>query len=55
MPATKDSGAVGSDIEVTDAVRIVDLVVMILRIGEVRDKRRWLAPYLPRYRPIIEL
>jgi hypothetical protein len=55
MTPTKDSGALESDIEVTNAVRTVDLVVMILRIGEVGDKRRWLAPHLPRYRPIREL
>ena len=55
MPPIKDSGALGSDIEVTDAVTIVDLVVMILRIGVVGDKIRRLAPHLPRNRPIREL
>jgi hypothetical protein len=55
MPPTKDSRALGSDIEVTAAVIIIDLVVIKLRIGEVGDKKRLIAPYLPRYRLIREL
>jgi hypothetical protein len=55
MTLIKDSRALGSDIKVTDTVTIVDLVVMMLRIGEVKDKRRWLAPHLPHHRPIREL
>jgi hypothetical protein len=55
MPPIKDSRALGSDIEVIAAVRIIDLVVIKLRIGEVRDKKRLIAPYLPRYRLIREL
>jgi hypothetical protein len=51
----KDYRALRSDIKVIDAVRTVDLGVIILKIGEVRDKRRWLAPYLPRNRLIREL
>jgi hypothetical protein len=55
MPLIKDSGALGSDIKVIATVRIIDLVVIKLRIGEVGDKRRLIAPYLPRYRLIREL
>jgi hypothetical protein len=55
MPPIKDSGALGSDIEVIDTVIIVNLVVMILRIGVVGDKIRRLVPHLPRNRLIREL